>query len=69
MIIHNVSKVLLFLTLGFLLASIFEQSEERSHGRTIAELKKNGINIQRLMVLKGYARICEQYADPCPWGR
>ena len=35
--------------------------------RTVGELSKNGTNIQKLMVAKGYAKIYEKYADPCPW--
>ena len=35
--------------------------------RTVAELEKDGLNIQKLMVLKGYAKIYKKYADPCPW--
>ena len=36
-------------------------------GRTVAELAKDGVNIQKLMVSKGYAKIYKKYADPCPW--
>ncbi len=39
------------------------------YGRTIAELSKNGINVQQLMVSMGYARIYEKYAEPCFWAR
>ena len=35
--------------------------------RTVAELAKDGINIQKMMVSKGYAKIYKKYADPCPW--
>ena len=35
--------------------------------RTVAELAKDGVNIQKLMVSKGYAKIYKKYADPCPW--
>jgi len=35
--------------------------------RTVGELSKNGTNIQKLMVSKGYAKIYEKYSDPCPW--
>ena len=35
--------------------------------RTVAELSLTGINLQQLMVSKGYATIYEKYADPCPW--
>ena len=39
------------------------------YDRTVAELSKDGINIQQLMVSMGHARIYERYADPCPWAR
>ena len=35
--------------------------------RTVGELTKNGTNLQKLMVSKGYAKIYEKYSDPCPW--
>ena len=35
--------------------------------RTVAELAKDGVNIQKFMLLKGYAKIYKKYADPCPW--
>ena len=35
--------------------------------RTVAELAKDEVNIQKLMVSKGYAKIYKKYADPCPW--
>ena len=35
--------------------------------RTVGELSKNGTNIQKLMVSKGYAKIYEKYSAPCPW--
>ena len=35
--------------------------------RTVAELAKDGLNIQKLMVSRGYAKIYKKYADPCPW--
>ena len=35
--------------------------------RTVGELSKNGTNIQKLMVSKGYAKIYGNYSDPCPW--
>ena len=33
------------------------------YGRTVAELFKNDINIQELIVKKGYGKIYERYAD------
>ena len=41
--------------------------KEDRFGRTVAELSKDGINIQKLMVSAGYAKIFKKYADPCPW--
>ena len=38
-----------------------------NYGRTVAELFKNDINVQKLIVDKGYAKIYERYADQCPW--
>ena len=38
-----------------------------TYGRTVAELFKNDINVQKLIVDKGYAKIYERYADQCPW--
>ena len=35
--------------------------------RTVAELAKDRVNIQKWMVSKGYAKIYKKYADPCPW--
>ena len=35
--------------------------------RTIAELYKNDINVQELIVQKGYGKIYERYADKCTW--
>ena len=37
------------------------------YGRTVAELFKNDINIQELIVKKGYGNIYERYADQCNW--
>ena len=39
------------------------------YGRTVAELSINGINVQQLMVTKGYAKIYSNYAYQCPWTR
>ena len=35
--------------------------------RTVGELVKDGVNIQKLMISKGYAKIYKKYAEPCPW--
>ncbi len=37
------------------------------YDRTVAELSINDINIQQLMVEKGYAKIYSKYAYQCPW--
>ena len=39
------------------------------YGRTVAELSINGMNIQQIMVQKGYAKIYLKYAHQCPWAR
>ena len=39
------------------------------YGRTVAELSKDGVNLQELMVSKNFARIYKKYADPCPWAK
>ena len=37
------------------------------YGRTVAELFKDEINVQELIVNKGYGKIYEKYADQCEW--
>ena len=37
--------------------------------RTVGELFLNGINIQELIVQKGYGKIYKRYADQCEWTR
>ena len=37
------------------------------YGRTVGELFKNGINIQELIVDKGYGKIYKKYAHQCEW--
>ena len=37
------------------------------YGRTVGELFINGINIQKVIVQKGYGTIYEKYADQCKW--
>ena len=39
------------------------------YGRTVAELIKKDINIQELLVKKGYGKIYKKYADQCEWTR
>ncbi len=38
-------------------------------GRTIAELQKEGVNVQELMVARNFARIYKKYAAPCSWAK
>ena len=37
------------------------------YGRTVAELFKNNINIQKLIVDQEYGKIFEKYAHQCKW--
>jgi len=37
------------------------------YGRTVAELFKNKVNVQELIVNKGYAKIYERYSYQCDW--
>ena len=37
------------------------------YGRTVAELFKNDINVQEIIVKKRYGKIYERYADQCEW--
>ena len=46
--------------------SIKRISNDR-YGRTVAELFKGDINVQALIVEKGYGKIYERYADQCNW--
>ena len=39
------------------------------YGRTVGELFKNAVNIQKLIVEKGYGRIYEKYAYQCEWSK
>ena len=39
------------------------------YGRTVGELFKNGVNIQELIVGKGYGKIYKKYAYQCEWSR
>ena len=39
------------------------------YGRTVGELIKNDINIQELIVEKGYGKIYKKYAHQCEWSR
>ena len=37
------------------------------YGRTVAELSKDGVNIQRLLVEKGFSNVYKKYAYQCNW--
>ena len=37
------------------------------YGRTVAELFKNNVNLQDLIVRKGYGKIYKRYAFQCNW--
>ena len=39
------------------------------YGRTVAELSKDGVNIQERLVDKGFARVYKRYSDQCDWSR
>ena len=39
------------------------------YGRTVAELFKDGVNIQELIVKQGFGEIYQKYAYQCEWSR
>ena len=39
------------------------------YGRTVAELFKDELNIQELIVNKGYGKIYEKYSYQCEWSK
>ena len=39
------------------------------YGRTVGELFKNGVDIQELIVEKGYGKIYKKYAYQCEWSK
>ena len=39
------------------------------YGRTVGELFKNEVNIQELIVEKGYGKIYKKYAFQCEWSK
>ncbi len=39
------------------------------YGRTVAEISKGRMNIQKKLVSKGYAQIYLRYEDQCRWSR
>ena len=39
------------------------------YGRTVAELSKDGVNIQEELVDKGFASVYKRYSDQCDWSQ
>ena len=39
------------------------------YGRTVAEIYKDGTNIQELIVKKGYGQIYKKYSSQCEWAK
>ena len=39
------------------------------YGRTVAELYSGNINIQKLLVDKGYGQIYKKYSNQCEWSK
>ncbi|WP_072013453.1 thermonuclease family protein [Prochlorococcus marinus] len=39
------------------------------YGRTVGELFKNRLNIQKMIVEKGYGKIYKKYSHQCEWSR
>ena len=39
------------------------------YGRTVAELSKNGINVQERLVTIGLAKVYKMYASQCDWSK
>ena len=39
------------------------------YGRTVAEIYKDGTNIQELIVKKGYGKIYKRYSYQCAWAK
>ena len=39
------------------------------YGRTVGELFKNGLNIQKMIVEKGHGKIYKKYSHQCKWTR
>ena len=37
------------------------------YGRTVGELFKNGLNIQKMIVEKGHGKIYQKYSHQCKW--
>nr|WP_306453017.1 thermonuclease family protein [Prochlorococcus marinus] len=39
------------------------------YGRTVAELFKNGLNIQKMIIEKGHGKIYQKYSHQCKWAK
>ncbi|MDC3134447.1 thermonuclease family protein, partial [Prochlorococcus sp. AH-716-J09] len=39
------------------------------YGRTVGELFKNGLNIQKIIVEKGHGKIYKKYSHQCKWAK
>ena len=39
------------------------------YGRTVGELFKNGLNIQKMIVEKGHGKIYQKYSHQCEWAK
>ena len=39
------------------------------YGRTVGELFKNGLNIQKMIVEKGHGKIYKKYSHQCKWAK
>ena len=48
--------------------SIKRMTKDR-YGRTVAEIYKDGTNIQELIVNKGYGKIYKRYSYQCEWAK
>ena len=48
--------------------SIKRMTKDR-YGRTVAEIYKDGTNIQELIVNKGYGKIYKRYSYQCEWSK
>ena len=39
------------------------------YGRTVGELFKNGLNIQKMIIEKGHGKIYQKYSHQCKWAK
>ena len=47
----------------------FKRITNDRYGRTVGELFKNEVNIQELIIEKGYGKIYKKYAHQCEWSK